>query len=187
MPRDMSSNAGNQKNVQLNLDALGDAANDTVNFGGNDKPELTQPVEARIVSTDFYRRQELLNNQNDPSKKYFKCILAVETEFKYEENGEIRTAHCRDNYSGLRYIPKLDDFGQVIVDAQGEPILERLWLGEGSGFGRLFQAAQEYNSTIRSYSDFLKFINEHEKCIVMTEKPSFGNQTYVKEVIQKFI
>jgi hypothetical protein len=187
MPRDMSMNAGNQKNVKLNLDALGDAANDTVNFGGNDKPILTQQVQAKIVGTDFYRRQEVLNNQNDPSKKYFKCILAVETEFEYEEDGQVKKAHCRDNYSGLRYIPKVDELGQIILDGNGEPILERLWLGEGSKFGRLFQAAQQYDSTIRSYSDFLQFMSSHEDCIVMTEKVRFGQNEYITEVIQEFI
>lgn len=191
MPRDMSGNFGNngsQKNVKLNLDALGDAANDTVNFGTNDKPILTAPVQAKIVNTDFYRRQELASNQNDPSKKYFKCILAVETEFEYvDENGETLSAHCRDNYSGLRFIPKLDEMGQVVLDASGEPVLERLWLGDGSGFGKLFLMAQEFDSSVRSYSDFLKFMDTQENCTVMTEKVRYGSNEYTKEVIQSFI
>lgn len=185
----MSNNAGNVKSVKLNLDALGDVANETVNFGTNEKPELKSEVEAEIVAIDFRRRNELLSYQNNPAKKYYKCILSVETEFEYvdEEDNQTKVAHCRDNYSGLRYIPKMDDEGQVILDATGEPVLERLWLGDGSDFGRLFLLAQEYDSSIRSYSDFLSFMGTHKKCVVMTEYPKFGNQTFVKEVIQKFI
>lgn len=184
MPRDMSNgNAGNQKNVQLNLDALGDVANDTVNFGSNEKPELTEEVEATIVGVNFYRRNEIQSNQNDPSKKYFKCILAIETEFEFEG----KTVRSRDNYSGLRFVPKLDEYSQVVRDANGEPVLERLWLGETSKFGKLFLKAQEFDSSIASYSDFLHFVNNHKKCIIKTEHTNFGGNDYAGEIIQRFI
>jgi len=201
MVREMSNNAGNAKSVKLNLDALGDAANDTVNFGTNEKPELKEPVQAKIVNIDFRRRNELLSNQGDPAKKYYKCVLSVETEFEFydEESKQTKTAHCRDNYSGLRYIPKLvvDENNEVVLnahgepeivlDATGEPVLERLWLGDGSDFGQLFLKAQEYDSSIRSYSDFLSFMEKHEDCMIMTEHPEFNRKTFVKEVIQEFI
>lgn len=184
MPRDMSNNAGNQnKNVQLNLDALGDVAKDTVNFGSNEKPELNGEVDATIVSVDFYRRQELQSNQNDPSKKYFKCILAIETEFEFEG----KTVRSRDNYSGLRFIPQLNEYSEVVRDANGEPILERLWLGETSKFGKLFLKAQEFDSSIKSYSDFLTFINEQKNCVIKTEHTNFGGKDYVGEIIQRFV
>lgn len=185
MPRDMSNNAGNQqnKNVQLNLDALGDVANDSVNFGSNEKPELPGEVEATIVGVDFYRRNELQTNQNDPAKKYFKCILAIETEFEFDG----KTVRSRDNYSGLRYIPQLDEFSQVARDANGEPVLARLWLGETSKFGKLFLKAQEFDSSIKSYSDFLNFINTQKKCVIKTEHTNYGGKDYVGEVIQRFI
>lgn len=201
MVRDMSNNAGNTKSTKLNLSALGDAANDTVNFGTNEKPELKEEVQAKIVGIDFRRMNDLLGNQNDPSKKYYKCILSVETEFDFydEDTQQNKTAHCRDNYSGLRYFPKLvtDETGEVVVnargepqvalDATGEPVLDRLWLGDTSDFGKLFVAAQEYDSSIRSYSDFLSFMESHEDCIIKTEHPNYNGKPFVKEVIQKFI
>lgn len=183
MPRDMSNGNGNSKNVQLNLDALGDVANDTVNFGSTEKPELNGEVEATIVSVDFYRRNEIQANQNDPAKKYFKCILAIETEFEFEG----KKVRSRDNYSGLRYIPKLNEYSEVVRDANGEPILERLWLGETSKFGKLFLKAQEFDGSIQSYSDFLSFINKQKKCVIKTEHTSFGGKDYVGEIIQRFI
>ena len=193
MPRNIGSNAGQAKNVKLDLGALGDVAKETVTFGTNDKPVLTKPVLGTMLNADLTRRTELMSNQNDPSKKYFKCILSVNTEFDYEDvldDGSTKnvTAHCRDNYSGLRYVPKIDDnTGNVVMNAVGEPALERLWLGDGSDCGQLFAKVQAFDKNVQSYSDFFAFFTEERKCIIMTERKNFGNQNYDKEIIQKFI
>lgn len=186
MPRDMSNNGG-KKSAMLNLDALGDAANETVNFGSNDKPALTEEVEATIVNTELRRMNDVESYRDDPSKKFFKVVLSIETEFSYKEDGKTKTAHSRDNYSGLRYIPKMDDQGNILYDATGEPEFERFWLGETSDCGKLMLVAQEYDSKIRSYSDFFNFVANHEKCVIMTEQRHMAGKTIDKEVIQRFI
>lgn len=192
MPRDMSMNSGNgqKRTSKLNLDALGDAVNDTVvvSADSKEKPILLEEVEATIISIDFFRQNQLSSYQSDPSKKYFKCTLAVETEFDFEENGQAKHGVSRDNYSGLRFIPKFNEMGEVVLDATGEPVLDRLWLGDTSDFGALFVKAQEFDSSVRSYSDFLNFMGTQKKCVIKTEERTYsGNQVFKKEVIQRFI
>lgn len=191
MPNDFlnGNNANNQKSMSLNLDALGDAANQTVNMGSGEKPILKEEVEAVIIGTDFRLMNQLQSNQSDPSKKYFNTIFAIETKFSYKnEDGDMVEATSRDNYGGLRYFPKLDDNGQPIRDASGQPQLDRLWSGDGSAFGRLFLVVQEKDKTVRSYSDFFKFFaKEGIRCMIKTEETNYQGNKNNKEVIQKFI
>ena len=191
MPNDFTQgqNANNQKSMSLNLDALGDAANQTVNMGSGEKPILKEEVEAEIIGTDFRLMNQLQSNQSDPSKKYFNTIFAIETKFSYKnEDGDVVEATSRDNYGGLRYFPKLDDNGQPIRDASGQPQLDRLWSGDGSAFGRLFLVAQEKDKTVRSYSDFFKFFaKEGIRCMIKTEETNYQGNKNNKEVIQSFL
>ena len=116
MPNDFTQgqNANNQKSMSLNLDALGDAANQTVNMGSGEKPILKEEVEAEIISTDFRLMNQLQSNQNDPAKKYFNTIFAIETKFSYkDESGNVIETTSRDNYGGLRYFPVLDETGNL--------------------------------------------------------------------------
>lgn len=191
MPTDFTQgqNANNQKSMSLNLDALGDAANQTVNMGSGEKPILKEEVEAEIIGTDFRLMNQLQSNQSDPSKKYFNTIFAIETKFSYKnEDGDVVEATSRDNYGGLRYFPKLDDNGQPIRDASGQPQLDRLWSGDGSAFGRLFLVVQEKDKTVRSYSDFFKFFaKEGIRCMIKTEETNYQGNKNNKEVIQSFL
>ncbi|MBR6515605.1 MAG: hypothetical protein IKT40_01985 [Bacilli bacterium] len=191
MPNDFTQgqNANNQKSMSLNLDALGDAANQTVNMGSGEKPILKEEVEAEIIGTDFRLMNQLQSNQSDPSKKYFNTIFAIETKFSYKnEDGDMVEATSRDNYGGLRYFPKLDDNGQPIRDASGQPQLDRLWSGDGSAFGRLFLVVQEKDKTVRSYSDFFKFFaKEGIRCMIKTEETNYQGNKNNKEVIQSFL
>lgn len=191
MPNDFTqgTNASNQKSMSLNLDALGDAANQTVNMNSGEKPILDKEVEAEIIGTDFRLMNTLQSNQNDPSKKYFNTIFAIETRFKYiNEAGEEVETTSRDNYGGLRYFPVIDDNGNVVRDATGQPQLSRLWSGDTSAFGRLFNIVQEKDNTVRSYSDFFNFFNkEGIKCMIKTEQSNYQGEKKDKEVIQSFL
>lgn len=191
MPNDFTQgqNAGNKRSMSINLDALGDAANQTVNMGSGEKPTLREEVEAEIIGTDFRLMNQLQSNQNDPSKKYFNTVFAIETKFTYKtEDGDIVETTSRDNYGGLRYFPVMDDNGNVVRDASGQPQLDRLWSGDGSAFGKLFNLVQAKDKTVRSYSDFFRFFTKDAiKCLIKTEETNYQGTKSQKEVIQSFI
>ena len=79
MPSDFmnGNNANSGRSMSLNLDALGEAANQSVNMSNGEKPVLNQEVEATITLTDLRLMNQLQSNQNDPSKKYFNTIFIV--------------------------------------------------------------------------------------------------------------
>lgn len=192
MPNDFvtyGNNAGNQRSMSLNLDALGDAAKQPVGINNGEKPTLNEEVEATVTLTDLKLMNELQNNQNDPGKKYLNTIFVIETSFTYtNENGDKVEGTSRDNYGGLRYFVNLDDNGNIIRDATGQPILERLWSGDGSGFGKLFALTQKYDSSIRSYSDFFNFWSKDDiKVTIKTQVNNFGGKQYSKNIITQIL
>lgn len=191
MPNDFVANNGtnNGKSISINLDALGDVANQAVNTGNGETPILKEEVEATIVGTDFRMMNTIQSNQNDPAKKFFNTIFAVETQFSYrDENNQVIEATSRDNYGGLRLYPKLDDTGNPMRDATGQPIIERMWSGDTSAFGKLFTLVQEKDKTVRSYSDFFNFFKKDGlKVMIKTEETNFNGQRKPKEIIQSFL
>ena len=191
MPNDFmnGNNAGNGKSMSINLDALGDAAKQTVNMGSGEKPILNTEVEAEVSLTDFRLMNELQSNQNDPSKKYFNTVFTIETKFKYvNAAGEEVEASSRDNYGGLRYFPVIGENNEIIRDANGQPQLERLWSGDNSGFGKLFALTQEKDSSVRSYSDFFNFWNkEGIRVLIKTQTNNFGGKEFQKNVVTKIL
>lgn len=191
MPNDFVANNGtnNGKSMSINLDALGDVANQAVNTGNGETPILKEEVEAIIVGTDFRMMNTIQSNQNDPAKKFFNTIFAIETQFSYrDENNQIVEATSRDNYGGLRLYPKLDDSGNPMRDATGQPIIERMWSGDTSAFGKLFTLVQEKDKTVRSYSDFFNFFKKDGlKVMIKTEETNFNGQRKPKEIIQSFL
>ncbi len=191
MPNDFVGNNGtnNGKSMSINLDALGDVANQAVNTGNGETPILKEEVEATIVGTDFRMMNTIQSNQNDPAKKFFNTIFAVETQFSYtDENNQVIEATSRDNYGGLRLYPKLDDSGNPMRDATGQPVIERMWSGDTSAFGRLFTLVQAKDKTVRSYSDFFNFFKKDGlKVMIKTEETNFNGQKKPKEIIQSFL
>ena len=189
MPSDFNTNnANNGKSMNINIDALGDVAKQTVQTGNGETPILTEEVEATIIATDFRMMNNLQSNQNNPEKKYFNTIFAIETEFSYLNEGETIKTTSRDNYGGLRLYPKLDENGVPLRDAAGQPIIERMWSGESSAFGRLFALVQEKDSSVRSYSDFFNFFKQGNlRVTIKTEETNYQGSKKAKEVIQSFL
>lgn len=198
MPQDLTNGQNGQKNIGLNLDALGDVIDQQVGFANSEpqeKPTLENPVEAEILKTDFQlmTRQGLRTNANDPSKKYYNTVFAVTTHFKYnkiDENGKVveLETDSRDNYSGLRFFPKLNENGQPILLADGTPELERFWMGDKSAFGRLFALVKKADPRVETYRDFFKFFAPGRKCTVKTEyTTSPDGKATKKQFIQSFL
>ena len=122
---------------------------------------------------------------NNPEKKYLNTIFVIETEFTYKnDNGDMVEGKSRDNYGGLRYFVNIDESGNIIRDESGQPILERLWSGDGSGFGKLFALTQKYDPSVRSYSDFFNFWKQDGiKVKIKTHVNNFSGKQYSKNII----
>lgn len=181
----------NGQSRSIDITALGDVANQSASTEVVTKPVLMNPVKAEILDIDLRVSNRITNNKDDVNKRFHPCVLAVKTKFNYlnpETNAEEEFV-SRDNYSGLRFYFKSDDFGNPILDVNGEEQCERLWLGDKSDLGKLLNKAQEYDKSIVSYQDFFNFLATHKDCMIKTEyrnNPSSGEQTS-KEIIQSFI
>lgn len=189
MPNDFTQGNGSNKTMKINLDALGDIANQVVSRDEKETPILKEEVEATVVGTDFRMMNQLQANLNDPAKKFFNTIFAVETRFSYTNDvGEKVEVTSRDNYGGLRLYPKLDENDNPVRDATGQPVLDRMWSGDNSAFGRLFALVQKKDDTVRSYSDFFNFFKKDGlKVMIKTEETNYQGKKTVKEVIQSFL
>lgn len=173
------------KNRSLDLSALGDAAKQSISAG--EKPILKTPVQGQIIGVDLQVQEVFRSNRDNPNQRFHPCLLKVKTKFTDPESNEEVTS--TDNYSGLRYYPKMDDNGELLLDANGDEVLDRFWSGDGSDFGKLLNAAQKANEKIVTYSDFFNYLLESPNCVIETQfrnNPQTNKQTH-KEFISQFI
>lgn len=178
------TNQGN-KNRSLDLSALGDAAKQSINAG--EKPVLKEPVRGQIVGVDLQVQDAFRSNRDNPEQRFHPCVLKVKTKFVDPETKEEFTS--TDNYSGLRFYPKMGENGQPMLDANGQEILDRFWNGDSSDFGKLLNSAQKQNDKIVTYDDFFKYLLSTPDCIIETQfrnNPQTGAQTH-KEFVTRFI
>lgn len=181
----VGTNQSNNKNRVLDLSALGDAAKQSISAG--EKPILKEPVQGTVVGIELSVQSAFKTNRDDATQRFHPCLLKVKTKFTDPETKQVVTS--TDNYSGLRFYPKTDETGQLILDANGEEILDRFWNGDGSDFGKLLNSAQTANEDIVTYSDFFAFLQSTPTCVIKTEfrnNPSTNKQTH-KEFITRFI
>lgn len=173
------------KNRSLNLSALGDAAKQSISAG--EKPILKEPVKGQIINVDLQVQDVFRSNRDNPEQRFHPCVLKVKTKFTDPETQEEVTS--TDNYSGLRFYPKKDESGQIMLDAEGQEILDRFWSGDGSDFGKLLNAAQKQNDKIVTYNDFFQYLLSEPDCIIETQfrnNPQSNKQTH-KEFVTRFI
>ena len=181
----------NGRSRSIDITALGDVANQSASTEKVQKPVIMQPVKAEILDIDLRVQNQINTNKDDASKKFHPCVLTIKTKFNFlnPETNKEEEYVSRDNYSGLRFFFKADDYGNPILDVNGEEQCERLWLGDKSDLGKLLAKAQEFDKSIVSYQDFFNFLASHKDCMIKTEyrnNPSSGEQTS-KEIIQSFI
>lgn len=181
----VGTNQSNNKNRVLDLSALGDAAKQSISAG--EKPILKEPVQGTIVGVELSVQDAFRTNRDNPTQKFHPCLLKVKTKFEDPETQQDVTS--TDNYSGLRFYPKLDETGEVVLDSNGDEILDRFWNGDGSDFGKLLNAAQSAEESIVTYNDFFAFLQSKPSCVIKTEfrnNPTTNKQTH-KEFITRFI
>lgn len=173
------------KNRSLDLSALGDAAKQSISAG--EKPILKEPVRGQIVNIDLQVQEVFRSNRDNPNQRFHPCLLKVKTKFVDPATQEAVTS--TDNYSGLRFYPKTDETGQLLLDANGDEVLDRFWSGDGSDFGKLLNSAQVFNEKIVTYNDFFQFLLSGPNCVIETQfrnNPQTNKQTH-KEFISRFI
>lgn len=188
------------KSVAFDLSALGDVLDQQIGGGGNDKPFLQSLTKATLKEFSLNRQEDIRENRkkqdsSQPPKKFYAITLRTKIEYMYDNgdgNGEqLYTSY--DNYSGLRAYPKLDESGEPVLDANGNPVIERFWAGNAEGnyvsyFSLLLKAAQDFDDSIKTYQDFFKFLSQERQCLIRSEQTGFGNQDKkTKQVIKEFI
>lgn len=190
----VQGNGGAKKKVMsLDLGNLDDF-NDTIITNGTEeeKAELTEPTEAQVTNIDLLMNNELSFNQRDSSKKFFKCTLKVTVQYENPKTNEMSTSTT--NYGGMRFYPKLDQYGNPLYDEAGNPIKDYYWTNSANGkmvsyFTKLLTAAQECDSNINTFGKFFAFLQQQPKCMIQSEYTSFGggpSKTH-KHVITEFL
>lgn len=178
------NNSGNS--ISLDLSALGDAANQSIGAEAEDKPVIINPISATIVSVDLrLNTNQIQTNKDDESKKFYRAIFTVETKFSHPETNE--EIISKDNYSGLRFYPQTNEDGSFVVDANGQPVLDRFWSGDTSAFGKLLALVQQVDENVLTYTDFFAFFKPGQMVTIKTEFPQYNGKTSKKQVIQSFL
>lgn len=190
----VQGNANSRKKVvSLDLGNLDDFDDNIMsNSVEEEKVHIAEPIEATVSNIDLLMNNELSFNQGDVSKKFFKCTLKVTVEFMNPETKEMTTSTT--NYGGMRFYPKLDEYGNPMYDERGNPIKNYYWTNSANGkmvsyFTKLLTAAQESDKSINTFGKFFAFLQTNPKCLIKSEYTSFGgngSQTH-KHVIQEFL
>ena len=181
------------KSVAFDLSALGDTLDQQISSGATEKPFLQNLTKATLKEFSLNRQTDVRQNRQEPEKKFYAITLRIKTEYEYGEGDDKQLYTSYDNYSGLRAYAKLDENGEPILDDSGNPEIERFWAGNPEGnyvsyFSLLLKAAQDFDSNIKTYQDFFKFLSEERQCLIRSEQTSFGNQEKkTKQVIKEFI
>lgn len=172
--------------ISLDLSALGEAGEQSIGVETEDKPVIMNPISATIVGVDLkINTNQIQTNKDDESKKFYRAIFTVETKFIHPETKEEVTS--KDNYSGLRFYPKVNEDGSFAMDANGQPVLDHFWSGETSYFGRLLALVQDVDDKVLTYGQFFAFFTPGKQVTIKTEFPQYNGQTSKKQVIQSFL
>lgn len=179
----------NNKSVNLNLDALGEAATHSVGAEKTETPELLEPTLATVTGITLRVNPELHANREDATKQYQKVNLAMSMRFIHPETGDEVTDKC--NYGGIRAYPMMQD-GQIITDENGAPIIERFWIGsadskQASFAAKLLGLAKEFNPEIATYGDFFNFLRSQPKAYVRTITVNYGMEQFKKNAVVEFV
>ena len=156
------------KSVALDLSALGDTLEQQISAVQGEKPFLENLTKATLKEFALNRQLDIRENrekENNVVKKYYAITLRLKVEYEHEVDGEKQTYVSYDNYGGLRAYPKVDENNEPIMDANGNPVIERFWAGNPDGnfasyFSLLLKTALDYDSTFKTYQDFFKFLGE---------------------------
>ena len=177
-----TNDANNGRSI-INLDALGAAGEANIVGEKKEKPKLLEPVEATVINTDIVMTDQIGTNRDDEDKKFFRGYVTYETEFIDPATGEKVTS--KDSFGTLRFYLKLDETKSPMRNPDGSPVIERLWIGDKSGLGKLLKLVQEKNKDVKTYNDFLGFFKENTRVKIQTLFTTYqGDQKYKQEIVE---
>jgi hypothetical protein len=173
----------NNGRTTINLEALGAAGAANIVGEKKEKPKLLEPVEATVLNTDIVMTDQLGTNREDENKKFFRGYVTYETEFIDPATGE--TVISKDSFGTLRFYLKLDETKSPMRNPDGSPLIERLWIGDKSGLGKLLKLVREKNRDVKTYNDFLDFFNKNKRVKIQTLFTTYqGEQRYKQEIVE---
>ena len=173
----------NNGRTTINLEALGAAGTANIVGEKKEKPKLLEPVEARVINTDIVMTDQIGTNRDDENKKYFRGYITYTTEFIDPATGEKVTS--KDSFGTLRFYLKLDETKAPMRNPDGSPVIERLWIGDKSGLGKLLKLVQEHDQNVVTYNDFLGYFKEGTKVKIQTLFTNFnGEQKWKQEIVE---
>lgn len=176
-----TTNQANNGRRSIDLSALGEAATASIVSETKEKPKLLDPVLAKIKGTDIVMTDRLEHNKDDETKIYYAGYFTVETEFEHE--GE--TVTSKDSFGGLRFYVKMDETRSPMSNADGSPIIERLWIGDRSQLGKLLKLVQDHDDSVVSYSDFLGYFKEGMSVMIQTLFTTYqGQQKWKQQIVE---
>ena len=173
----------NNGRTTINLEALGAAGTANIVGDKKEKPKLLEPVEATVINTDIVITDQIGTNRDDEDKKFFRGYVTYETEFVDPATGEKVTS--KDSFGTLRFYLKLDETKSPMRNPDGSPVIERLWIGDKSGLGKLLKLVQEHDKNVVTYNDFLGYFKEGTKVKIQTLFTNFnGEQKWKQEIVE---
>lgn len=177
-----TTNQANNGKRSIDLSALGEAASANI-VEAKEKPKLLNPVLATIKSTDIVMTDQVSHNKDDETKVFYRGYVTYETEFENPETEEIVTS--KDSFGTLRFYVKMDETRSPMSNPDGSPIIERLWIGDKSGLGKLLKLVQQHDKNVVTYQDFLGYFKEGDKVMIKTLFTTYqGEQKYKQEIVE---
>ena len=180
-----TTNQANNGKKSIDLSALGEAATASIVSEKKEKPKLLEPVEATIKDVEIVRTDDLSHNRDDETKVFFRGYVTYTTEFIDPTTKELFTS--RDSLGGLRFYVRMDDTLSPMVDATGEPVIERLWIGSSSILGKLLELVQKHDSNVVTYADFLGYFKEGDKVKIESLFNTYQGKQTTKQVIVEIL
>ena len=177
-----TTNQANKGKRSIDLSALGEAATANI-VEKKEKPKLLEPVVATIKSTDIVMTDQISHNKDDETKVFYRGYVTYETEFVDPQTEQ--TVTSKDSFGTLRFYVKMDDTLSPMSNADGSPIIERLWIGDKSGLGKLLKLVQQHDKDVVTYQDFLGYFKEGDKVMIKTLFTTYqGEQKYKQEIVK---
>ena len=178
-----TTNQANNGRKSIDLSALGEAATASIVSEVKEKPKLLDPVLATIKSTDIVMTDQISHNRDDENKVFYRGYVTYETEFIDPKTEEKVTS--KDSFGTLRFYVKMDDTLSPMSNPDGSPIIERLWIGDKSGLGKLLKLVQQHDKSVVTYQDFLGYFKEGDKVMIKTLFTTYqGEQKYKQEIVE---
>ena len=170
----------------LDLSALGKVKNTRI--GAAEKPPLLEPTDATIKSVEIKIEDKFESNQDDPTKLYHPGYVIFETEYMNPKTKEMMSS--KDYFRGLRVYVALDENLSPVRDENGDDVIDRFWIGDRSGLGKILGTVRKYcqgkGTPLNDYVEFFQFFKPGMKVKIKSQfntNPQTDQQTIKQQIV----